>query len=105
MRWRTTPSGIKGISGPSLAALANDGVELFQEAEPMPQTESNQRSSLNSRRTNPYGLATGFGDLVKSLVVILFWSIVAAVGCGAAYIAIRGVLWAVGVVLRALGAL
>lgn len=53
---------------------------------------------------NVYGLATRFGDLVRSLVVVMFWLTLACAACAATYVAIRAVLCGGSIVLRALGA-
>lgn len=54
-------------------------------------------------KRSPRWYACVVGDYVRALVVLVFWLVIGAVGLAAAYIGIRGILWAAELVLDALG--
>lgn len=49
------------------------------------------------------GFARALAEIVKAFVRIAFWIVVAFVAAGAAYMAVRGVIFACKIVLEAIG--
>jgi hypothetical protein len=58
----------------------------------------------NSRPSTPERVAESVGMIVKTLVIVVGWSVLAIVALAAAYVALRAVFWVVSLALRALGA-
>jgi hypothetical protein len=54
-------------------------------------------------KTDLRRFANRFGDYIRSALVILGWAVVGAAGLGAAWIALRAILWAAGLAQNALG--
>ena len=69
-----------------------------------PPTDSNQRPLFAGLGvTTPEVVAAFFARYVQSGLKIIFWAIVASFACGAGYICLRAVIWAVKLATRALG--
>lgn len=88
---------------PRSVGPADRPVGLLQESERMPEGERNQPRGPAAYRRHPYGLATRLGDLVRSSVVVLFRSTLGILAVAAACVAVGSVVWAILLVLRALG--
>ena len=71
----------------------------------MPTPPQNQGPVLHHPNTpsKPQHVARTIGDVVASGLVIAFWVVAGAAGLGAAYIALRAVIWAVELAKAALG--
>ena len=65
---------------------------------------NNQMQFTSPKPRTPANIAAAIGVYVMSFVRIVFWILVAAATCAAGYVAIRALLWAVALCLRALGA-
>ncbi len=70
----------------------------------MAQQPLNQGPVLPQKPRTPSRLAGMIGEYVKAFVRIVFWAVIAVVVGGLAFIAIKAVIFAVQLVLEAVGA-
>lgn len=69
----------------------------------MAQQPNSQMPLLPQRPRRPSDGAAVIGEYVKAFVLLVIWIVLGTTVCGAAYVAIRAILWGVGVCTEALG--
>ncbi len=97
-------NGLCQLPRPVSTRPAERLANLFQEVESMPQDLSSQPLPTDPHRPHYYPLATRAGDLVRTLVVVLCYLVVAILAIAIAGVAIGAVVWGISLLVRALGA-